>query len=115
MTSARKPGRNLSILSRVADHKVRCVSFLWSSAAGGTKIWAAFMTKITFLSDSGTASYCPKVSESHWKQTLCTHQMVFLIDIHQSVEQVQDLYPEKPDVNLGPIIANLEMHEGFAQ
>lgn len=62
MTSARKPGKNRSILSWVADHKVRCLSSRWSSPEGGTSISAAFITRMTFLSDSGTASYYPKVN-----------------------------------------------------
>ena len=70
MTSARNPGKNRSILSKVADHKVRCLSSRWSSGDGGTKISAAFMTRMTFLSDSGTASYCPMVNELLKNETI---------------------------------------------
>ena len=65
MTSSRKPGRKRSIRSCVAVHKARCCSSLESSFSGGSKSPAAFMTKSTFLSDSGTASYYRLVSRLH--------------------------------------------------
>jgi hypothetical protein len=41
----------------VAVHKVRWCSSRWSSWEGGTRMFAAFITRTTFLRDSETASY----------------------------------------------------------
>lgn len=57
ITSVRNPGRKRSSLACVAVHKVRWCSSRWSSWEGGTRIFAAFITRTTFLRDSETASY----------------------------------------------------------
>ena len=57
MTSAKKPGRNRSMRSWVASHSARCRSVRVMPSTGGTSISVAFMTKTTFLRDSGMASY----------------------------------------------------------
>jgi hypothetical protein len=57
ITSVRNPGRKRSSLACVAVHKVRWCSSRWSSWEGGTRMFAAFITRTTFLRDSETASY----------------------------------------------------------
>jgi hypothetical protein len=57
ITSARNPGKKRSIRSDVTVHSIRCCSSRRCSAEGGTSRPVAFMTKTTFLRDSGTASY----------------------------------------------------------
>ena len=87
--SFKKPGRNCSILSYVADHKVRWQSCRASSLSigGGTRIPVAFITRITFLSDSGTASYLKKrqIRSKRKHRYWWPHQLVSMIHVHQSV------------------------------
>lgn len=57
INSSKKPGRKSSILSCVACHSANCSELSCSPSRGRTRIPEAFMTKTTFFSDSGTASY----------------------------------------------------------
>jgi hypothetical protein len=61
-----------------------------SFGEGGTRIPEAFMTSTTFLSDSGTASYCKaSINDIHGvKKRAETYKLVPLVGMHEAIEQI---------------------------
>lgn len=82
------------------------------------------MTSSTFFSDSGTASYC--MNTNTISLALCipfmhecnaqhvTYQLIPTIDVHEPIEQIEDLDPQNADVGY-LAIAGLELHERLAK
>ena len=105
--------------SKVASQSCFWRSSRVSGCIGWTKSPVAFMTSTTFLSDSGMASYYHRMlgsdTDLHKRNVegRKTYQLISPVDMHEPIEQIQDLQPEFLHIRGLPFPC-LEMHEGLA-
>jgi hypothetical protein len=122
MTLSMNPGMKRSILLCVMCHNCRrgwSRVLSCSVADGGLSMSAACMTRITFLSDSSTASdwmtrhfVSPPFRMSN---DAATYQLVTLVCAHESVQVVKNLHPELGHIFSRGVVTDFKLHECLAQ